>query len=183
MLTVDIITLHDLAKLFMIYIFSKHGVLSYITSNHGTEFVSNFFRFLKMILNMKLHFTSRYHSKEDSQTEHTNQILEQYLHIYCNYQQDNQLDLFLFTEFAYNNTSSATTGMLPFFADKGYHSNITIVTNFIQLISLQPVDQFLQTKLCWKVQNEGYLCICRIYKSNKKQLRYQAISNCKSFIS
>ena len=66
MLTVDIITLHDLAKLFMIYIFSKYGVLSYITSNHGTEFVSNFFRFLKMILNMKLHFTSRYHSKEDS---------------------------------------------------------------------------------------------------------------------
>lgn len=56
MLIVNTITLHDLAKLFMIHIFSKYGVLSYITSNHRTEFVSNFFRFLKMILNIK--FTS-----------------------------------------------------------------------------------------------------------------------------
>ena len=126
MLTVDTITLHDLAKLFMIYIFSKYGVLSYITSDHGTEFVSNFFRYLKMILNIKLHFTFGYHPKEDSQTEHTNQMLEWYLHIYCNYQQDNWLDLLLFTEFAYNNAPSATTGMLLFFADKEYHPNITI---------------------------------------------------------
>ena len=56
------------------------------------------------------------------------------------------------------------------------------VTNFIQLVSLQPVDQFSQTKLHYKAPNEGYLHICEIYKSNNKQLRYQAISNCKSFI-
>jgi len=36
------------------------------------------------------------------------------------------LDLLLFTEFAYNNVPSATTGMLLFFADKEYHPNITI---------------------------------------------------------
>ena len=57
-----------------------------------------------------------------------------------------------------------------------------IVTNFIQLVSLQPVDQFLQTKLHWKAPNKGYLHICGRYKSNNKWLRYQAISNCKSFV-
>ena len=42
------------------------------------------------------------------------------------------------------------------------------VTNFIQLVSPQPVDQFSQTKLCWKAPNEGYPHIYGMYKSNNK---------------
>jgi len=56
------------------------------------------------------------------------------------------------------------------------------VTNFIQLVSPQPVDWFSQTKLFWKAPNEGYLHICGMYKSDNKWLRYQAISSCKSFV-
>ena len=37
------ITPTDLACLFVFYVFSKHSVLSYVTSNRGLEFVSNFF--------------------------------------------------------------------------------------------------------------------------------------------
>ena len=75
---------------------------------------------------MKLHYTSRYHPKGDGQTECTNQTLEQYLHVYCNYQQDNWASLLSLAEFAYNNAPSATTGISPFFANKGYHPNLTI---------------------------------------------------------
>jgi len=75
---------------------------------------------------MQLHFTSGYHSKGDGQTEHMNQTLKQYLHVYCNYQQDNWSELLSLVEFAYNNAPSATTGVSPFFANKGYHPNITI---------------------------------------------------------
>jgi len=64
--------------------------------------------------------------KGNEQTEHMNQTLEQYLHVYCNYQQDNWSELLPFIEFAYNNAPSATTGVSPFFANKGYHPNITI---------------------------------------------------------
>ena len=39
----DTITPTDLARLFVFYVFSKHGVLSYVTSNRGLEFVLNFF--------------------------------------------------------------------------------------------------------------------------------------------
>ena len=46
---------------------------------------------------------------------------------------------------------------------------INSVTNFIQLVSPQLVDQFSQTKLCWKALNKDYLHICEIYKSNNKQ--------------
>ena len=47
-------------------------------------------------------------------------------------------------------------------------SNLVNVTNFIQLVSPQPVDQFSQNKLHWKAPNEGYLHICGMYKSNNE---------------
>ena len=39
----DIITSADLARLFVLHVFSKHGIPSYVTSDRGSEFVSNFF--------------------------------------------------------------------------------------------------------------------------------------------
>jgi len=39
----DTITSADLAHLFVLHVFSKHGVPSHVTSNRGSEFVSNFF--------------------------------------------------------------------------------------------------------------------------------------------
>jgi len=83
------ITSVDLAQLFVLHVFSKHSIPSHVTSDRGSEFVSNFFQSLGTALNMWLHFTSGYHPKGDGQTEHTNQTLEQYLYVYCNYQQDN----------------------------------------------------------------------------------------------
>ena len=73
---------------------------------------------------VSLHF--RLLPESDRQTECTNQTLEQYLHIYCNYQQDNWSELLLLTEFAYNNTPSVTTSVFLFFANKEYHPNITV---------------------------------------------------------
>jgi hypothetical protein len=108
----------ELACLFVLHIFSKHGVPSYVTSNRGSEFVSHFFHSLGKVLDMTLHFTSRYHPEGDRQTEQTNQTLEQYLRCYCNYQQDNWSELLPLVEFAYNNTPSLTTGISPFFANK-----------------------------------------------------------------
>jgi hypothetical protein len=40
--TVDTITSAQLAELFVLHIFSKHGVPSYCTSDCGSEFVSHF---------------------------------------------------------------------------------------------------------------------------------------------
>jgi len=116
----------DLACLFVLHMFSKHSVPSHVTSDRGSEFVSNFFRSLGTTLDIWLHFTSGYHPEGDGQTECTNQTLKQYLCVYCNYQQDNWSELLPLAEFAYNNAPSATTGVSPFFANKGYHPNITV---------------------------------------------------------
>jgi hypothetical protein len=75
---------------------------------------------------VKLHFTSGYHLEGNGQTEHTNQTLEQYLQAYCNYQQDNWSELLPLAEFAYNNAPSATMGIFSFYANKGYHLNLSV---------------------------------------------------------
>ena len=115
-----------LAELFIKHIFSKHGVPSHVTSDRGTEFVSKFFRSLANALDMRLHFTSGYHPETDGQTECTNQTLEQFLRIYCNYQQSDWSRLLPLAEFVYNNTPSSTTGVSPFYANKGYHPKMQL---------------------------------------------------------
>ena len=116
----------DLTCLFVLHVFSKYGISFYIISDRGLEFVSNFFWSLGTALDMWLHFTSGYHPEGDGQTKRTNQTLEQYLRVYCNYQQDNWSELLPLMEFVYNNALSATTSVSPFFTNKGYHPNITV---------------------------------------------------------
>ena len=41
--TYDTITSAELAGLFLLHVFSKHGVPAHVTSNQGFEFVSHFF--------------------------------------------------------------------------------------------------------------------------------------------
>jgi len=124
-----------LAELFIKYVFSKHRVPNHVTSNRGMEFVSKFFKSLASALDIKLHFTSGYHSEADGQTERTNQMLKQFLRIYCNYQQSDWSQLLLLAEFTYNNTPSSTTGIFFFFANKGYHPRMQLqVECFAQVI-------------------------------------------------
>jgi len=66
---------------------------------------------------MWLHFTSDNYPEGNGQTECMNQTLEQYLCVYCNYQQDNWSELLPLAEFAYNNAPSATTSIFPFFTN------------------------------------------------------------------
>ena len=61
--THDTITSTDLAHLFVLYMFSEHSVPSHVTSDRGSEIVSNFFWSLGTALDMQLHFTSGYHPK------------------------------------------------------------------------------------------------------------------------
>src|SRR5258708_2431703 len=121
----DTVNAPQVAWLFLTHVFSKHGVPAYVTSDHGSEFISHFFRSLGKLLRMRLHFTLGYHLEGDGQTECANQVLEQYLQTYTNYQQDNWVMLLLMAEFAYNNAMNATTGVSPFFMNKGYHPEFT----------------------------------------------------------
>src|SRR5260221_6782006 len=75
---------------------------------------------------MRLHFTLGYHPEGDRQMEHANQVLEQYLQVYTNYQQDDWVTLLPMAKFTYNNAMNMTTGVSPFFTNKGYHPEFTV---------------------------------------------------------
>src|SRR5258708_393956 len=116
----------QVVRLFLTHIFSKHGVLLHVTLDHGSEFVSHFFCSLGKLLQMRLHFTLGYHLEGDRQMECANQVLEQYLQVYTNYQQDDWVMLLPMAEFTYNNTMNVMTGVSPFFVNKGYHLEFTV---------------------------------------------------------
>src|SRR5260370_23076855 len=115
--TYDTINSPKLAQLFLTHVFSKHGVPLHVTSDRGNKFVSHFFHSLSKLLQMELHFTLGYHPEGGGQTKCINQVLEQYLRAYTNYQQHDWAALLPLVEFAHNNVPSVTTGVLPFFAN------------------------------------------------------------------
>ena len=124
--TTDTVTAAEVADIFVTHVFSKHGIPLHVSSDRGSEFTSHFFRSLGSLLRMRLHFTSGHHLSANGQVKRINSTLEQYLRIYCNYEQDNWSKLLPLAEFAYNNAPHATTGVSPFFATRGYDPLIAV---------------------------------------------------------
>ena len=116
----------QLAKIFLQNIFTKHGTPADIVSDRGKHFVSRFWASLCTLLGVRSNLSTAYHPETDGQTERTNQILEQYLRIYVNYEQNDWINLLPLAEFAYNNTTQSATGMSPFFANLGFHPRIEV---------------------------------------------------------
>jgi hypothetical protein len=123
--THDTITSTQLTELFIIHVFSKHGVPSHVTSDRGSEFVSRFFHSFGKALNMNLHFTSGYHPEGDGQTERVNQTLEQFIVIF------NRITGILYYPLQ---NSFTTTLQVPL--QEYHHSLLTRVT--IQLLLFIP---------------------------------------------
>ena len=120
----------ELAFIFLKHVFAKHGVPADIVSDRGKNFVSRFWSSPCNLLKVKSNLSTAYHPKTDGQTERVNQILETYLRIYINYQQDDWIPLLPLAEFAYNNATHTATGVSPFFANKGFNPQLDIDLDF-----------------------------------------------------
>jgi transposase InsO family protein len=119
-------TSRDLADAFLHHVFSKHGLPDDIVSDRGSKFVSKFWKALCDRLSIERKVSTAYHPETDGQTERVNQTLEQYLRIYCAYQQDDWNEWLPMAEFAYNNSDHTSTGVSPFKANYGYDPSISI---------------------------------------------------------
>src|SRR5260221_7491443 len=58
-----------------------------------------------------------------------------------NYQKDNWAPLLPLAQFTYNNAASATTGISPFFANKGYHPRLS--TNLLAPSSSSEAQRYM----------------------------------------
>ena len=65
-----------------------------------------------------------FHPQTDGQTERVNQELEQYLRMFIDHRQEQQLNWLGTAEFAYNNKAHSSTKMLPFKANYRQDSRI-----------------------------------------------------------
>ncbi len=102
------------AWLFLKHVWHHHGLPEEVISDCRPAFVSNFSHELAALLGVKLTPSTSYHPRTDGQTEHMNQEIEAYLHIFVSHQQDNWADWLLLVEFAYNNKVHVAMHQTPF---------------------------------------------------------------------
>ena len=86
--------------------------------------MSNFMWGLSEILGIKVAASTAYHPQTDGQTEHVNQEVEQFLHLFVNQRQDDWYDWISIAEFAYNDRVHASTQVSPFMLDAGQNPRL-----------------------------------------------------------
>ena len=57
-----------------------------------------------------------------------NSVLEQYLRMYCDFQQTDWVSLLPMAEFSYNNSQHSATTLSPFYANDGFHPRMSLLS-------------------------------------------------------
>ena len=96
-----------------------------MVSDRGPQFVSAVWKAWCKILGITAKLSTAYHPETDGQSEIANQEMERHLRSFVNYSQDDWMNLLPIAEFAANNAPSATTGLSPFMATKGYEPRMS----------------------------------------------------------
>jgi len=93
----------EFAQLFVSYIIRLHDLPNLIVSAHGSLFTLNFWSTLASILKIDPWKSTAFHPQTNGQTERMNQILETYLRIFRNCDQNDWFELLSLADFPYNN--------------------------------------------------------------------------------
>ena len=108
------ITAEQTADLYLEHVWKRTGLPQKIISDRGPQFAAKVIQELWKHLGVKSALSTAYHPQTDGETERVNQELEQYLRIFCNFQQDNWSQLIPFMEFAHNARPHHATRKPPF---------------------------------------------------------------------
>ena len=108
-----------LARLFRDNVWKLHGLPESVILDRGPQFAAGLTKELNKMLGIETKLLTAYHPQTDSQTERTNQELEQYLRIYVNHRQNNWSEWLAMAEFAFNNKVHTVTKTSPFQVNYG----------------------------------------------------------------
>ncbi|SPC65292.1 related to pol protein [Ustilago sp. UG-2017b] len=97
------------------------GYPDHMVSDRGRQFISGAWKAFAEQMGVKHSLSTAYHPQTDGQMERVNQVVEQYLRMYCNYEQNDWADLLDTAAFVYNNTVHNSIGVSPFFACYGWN--------------------------------------------------------------
>ncbi|KAF5011367.1 hypothetical protein FDECE_2512 [Fusarium decemcellulare] len=110
----------ELSYVFYRYIVSTHGLPTEIISDRGPTFAAKFWQSLMNLLGLNHKLTTAFRPSVDGQTERMNQVLEQYLRCYVNYEQNNWVEKLPAAQLAYNTTYNESTRLTPAYANFGF---------------------------------------------------------------
>ncbi|KAJ1601242.1 hypothetical protein NDA14_000540 [Ustilago hordei] len=97
------------------------GYPDHMVSDRGRQFISGAWKAFAEQMGVKHSLSTAYHPQTDGQTERVNQVIEQYLRMSCNYEQNDWANLLDTAAFVYNNTVHNSIGVSPFFACYGWN--------------------------------------------------------------
>ena len=111
--------------------------------DRGPQFASKVMQEVWERLGVKSTMSTAFHPQTDGETEWVNQELEQYLCVFCDFQQDNWVDLIPFMEFARNVQQHSAPGHSPFKIWYGFQPEFIPSVNFTSKIPT--VEEHLHT--------------------------------------
>ena len=104
----------EIAELFKDRAFPYIGIPLKAISDHDPHFMSSLFQELCKGMGIKQNISTAYHPQMDGQLERTNQSMEDLLHIFCNYQQDDWTEWLPIVQYILNSRLSMTTWKAPY---------------------------------------------------------------------
>jgi hypothetical protein len=115
------ITVTKFADILLTRVFREHGLPWKLIHNQDPWFMAGYVRDLLKRLGIHQNISMAYHPWMDGQTEHLNQEVEKYLHVFINHCQDDWATWLTMAEFMYNDHLHAMTGYTPFYLVTGQH--------------------------------------------------------------
>jgi hypothetical protein len=129
------ITSAGTADIYLNSVWKHFRLAEKIITDQGSQFASEFTRELNRLLGIETALSTAFHPQTDSQSERTNQVVEQYLRLFCNERQNDWARWLPLAEFCYNNWENASTHQTPFFLNYGYHPRMGIEPRWKRLTS------------------------------------------------
>ena len=115
------VTAPPLAKLFVKKVYKRFGMPTSIVSDRDPRFTSHFWKSFMTLLGTDLNMSTAYHPQTDGQTERANRTFEDMLRGFVGPRQNDWCEYLELAEFAYNNSTQASTLHTPFFLNHGRH--------------------------------------------------------------
>jgi hypothetical protein len=103
-----------IAKCYAKEVFPHYRPPKWVISDHDPRFASKWTKELCRQLGIDQNISMAYHPQTDGQLEQTNQWLEQYLHIYGNFHQNDWVSWLPMAQFVHNSWLNETTKQTPF---------------------------------------------------------------------
>ena len=152
-----------LVKVIIDVVVRHHGLPDSIVTNRGSFFTSKFWSLLCYFLGIKQRLFIAFHPQTDSQIERQNSMMEAYLQVFLNFEQNDWAKLLPMTEFAYNNAKNLSTCHTPFELNCGYYPCISFEKNTNPRSQSKSVDEL-------SVELQDLMTVCRENLHNAQKL-------------